>query len=237
MESTKSVIYVIDDDTDFNMILTMGLKPYDVDVVSHTTVESFTNSVKKKKPDLCIVDLNLSLRQGEGFQLVKAMRNIIGATLPIIVMSRRGDMEDVKHAMDVGANDFVPKPLDDMFLLTKLKVYLKNNPKVMEVNLPMIRIPKVDEDFNVFKEVKVIDITAGQITIESNCLFSDESLIKAQSEVVKEIFGENEYKPFKVVETWSEENKFRTKLEFEFSENDYFSLRRWLKANFEKFND
>lgn len=237
MGSNNSIIYVIDDDMDFNMILEMSMKPYDIDIVSHTTVEGFTRSVKNKKPDLCIVDLNLSQSRGEGFQLVKAMRNIIGKELPIIVMSRRGDMDDVNHAMEVGANDFVPKPLDDIFLLTKLKVYLKNNPKLLDVTLPMIRIPKVDEDFKVFKSVKVIDISAGQLTIESNCLFSEESLVMAQSRIVKEIFGQDEFKPFKVAETWAVDNKYRTKLEFEFSENDYFSLRRWLKANYDKFND
>lgn len=233
----KSIIYTIDDDIDFNMILEMSMKPYDIDVVTHTTVEEFTKTVKTKKPDLCIIDLNLSQRSGEGYQLVQAMRNIIGKELPIIVMSRRGDLQDVQYAMEVGANDFVAKPLDDIFLLTKLKVYLKNNPRLLDVSLPMIRIPKEDEDFKVSKEVNVIEVSAGQMIVESNCLFSEESLIIAKSKIITEIFKEDNSIPFKVLETWTEGNKYRTRVEFEFNEEDYFSLRRWLKNNKDTFND
>jgi two-component system KDP operon response regulator KdpE len=67
-----------------------------------------------KKPDLVILDLGLP--DVDGLDLLRTMRHR-HATLPIVVLSSRGDEAGKVAALDLGADDYVTKPfgMDELF--------------------------------------------------------------------------------------------------------------------------
>ena len=63
-----------------------------------------------KKPDLVILDLIMPLM--DGFEVVKTVRETPELKdLRIIVLSALNKNEDIVHAYDCGANDFITKPI------------------------------------------------------------------------------------------------------------------------------
>ncbi len=221
------LIYTIDDDVDFNMVLKAALKPYNIQVKTHLTPGEFTKSVKEKLPNLCILDLNLQ-NDGEGFQLLRAMRNVIGDQLPIFIMSKRGSKDDVFKAMDSGATDFIPKPLDDKYLLLKLKEYVRDSKELDELDHDYIYVAESDKAATIDVDFKVINVGIDIMEVESDVFLAKESTMSFGGEIIKNIFGQTPLN-FKVIENWQVDDRlFRAKIERELSAEQLFALRRWL---------
>lgn len=221
------LIYTIDDDVDFNMILKLAMKKYDIRIKTHTSAVNFTKSVKIKEPDLCILDLNLD-NQGEGFQLLKAMRNVIGDTLPIFIMSRRGERGDVLKAMELGATDFIPKPLDDKYLLLKLKEYFLDNKEIQSIEHNYSKLQDEDRNAAIKMEFSIINVGIDLLEVEGDIFLTKEMNLKFSGNVIEDIFSERSLN-FKVIDSWQVEvGKFRAKLEKELSIQQVYSVRRWI---------
>jgi DNA-binding response OmpR family regulator len=225
----ESLIYTIDDDVDFNMLLKMTLKSYNIQVVTHTNADDFTKSVKLKLPDLCILDLNLDTTFGsEGFQLLGAMRNVLGNKLPIFIMSKRGDSEDVLKAMDLGANDFVPKPLDDKYLLSKLKTFLPDNGELKDLDIHFSGIAERDKSAEITAKFKLLRLSLEEMEVESDIFLTKEMNLYFEGDILQEVFN-NPRMNFKVIDSQvTDDGPCRAKLEKELSHEELFSLRRWL---------
>lgn len=77
--------------------------------------------VERSQPDLIILDLILPKKSGfEVLQLLK--RDAKLKSIPIIVLSNLGQDEDIKKALQLGANDYLVKtqhPLDEVIEKTK----------------------------------------------------------------------------------------------------------------------
>jgi CheY-like chemotaxis protein len=62
-----------------------------------------------------------------GYDLVRAVRyNTNTSDVPVIMLTRKSDRNDVKKAMVAGVNDYVLKPIDEHLLLDKISICLKN---------------------------------------------------------------------------------------------------------------
>lgn len=223
------VIYTIDDDVDFNVVLKMAMKNYGVEIKTHTDSKAFTESVKVQKPDLCILDLNLE-SDGEGFELLSAMRNVIGVDLPIFVMSKRGSSEDVLKAMERGANDFIPKPLDDKYLILKLKEYMPNNRDVQLMDHTYSRVPEEDREISLLMKFRVVKIGIDLLEIEGEEFLTKNMNLSIGGDIIQNIFDQESLN-FKVIEGWQiDETRYGAKLEKELNPEQLFSLRRWLTS-------
>ena len=224
---SNPLVYTIDDDIDFNMMLKLALKPYDIEIVTHLNPEDFTKSVKERKPDLCILDLNLQ-RDGEGFQLLKAMRNVIGSELPIFIMSKRADRDDVLKAMECGATDFIPKPLDDKFLLLKLKSYLKGCKGLKDLEPHTVKIDQLDSEADIEVKFNVTRVGLEFIELSSHVMFNKNSIISINGNILNEVFGK-EIMRFKVEDCRQNDDlTYTIVVEREYVAEEFFQLRRWL---------
>jgi DNA-binding response OmpR family regulator len=62
-----------------------------------------------------------------GFELVKTIRaNTSFHQLPILMLTRKNDRNDVKAALDAGVTDYVIKPIDEQLLIDKVEMSLKS---------------------------------------------------------------------------------------------------------------
>lgn len=101
----EKLVLTIDDNPDFNKIVKAILEKNNFKVITTTNAEKFLDNLKKISPDLCLIDLNLDKSMGEGFQLIKAIRNKKGFEIPLLVLSRRSSNDDISYALQVGATD------------------------------------------------------------------------------------------------------------------------------------
>ena len=123
MKSLKPLVYVIDDDEDIRKFLAATLKELGTKTETFATPEAFLKRLKENRPDLCLIDVNIGRTQS-GFLLVKAVRSVLGPWLPLLIISSLRDRASIAHALEIGANDYIAKPIDAPALAKKLSQYL-----------------------------------------------------------------------------------------------------------------
>ena len=140
MHQRKPLALTIDDDPEFNKIMRLLLMRLGLDVQTTSTPAEFLQELKSSSPDICLVDLNFG-ELNAGFTIIKAIRSVLGPDLPIIVISRFVDRQSIAHALEIGANDFLVKPLDQELLSTKLSRYVKSE-AIEDATLPLVKVPE-----------------------------------------------------------------------------------------------
>ncbi|MCK8827913.1 response regulator [Natroniella acetigena] len=75
------------------------------------------------KPDLILLDIKLP--KMNGFLVCETLRgDEIMADTPILMLSAKAEEEDIKKASELGADDYLIKPIEPKGLLKKVKEYL-----------------------------------------------------------------------------------------------------------------
>lgn len=125
MRRLKPIILTIDDDIEFRKSIEIVLGRMGFQVIGVSETEEFLVNVEKFKPDLYLIDLQLGARSG--FELIEALRKGDQKREPIIVVSGDKRPETISHALELGADDYILKPLDRSFLASKLAIYLPSD--------------------------------------------------------------------------------------------------------------
>ena len=119
-------ILVIDDEPPIRKLLRMGLSTQGYDILDapngKTALELLDN-----KPDLVILDLGLPDIQGHDLLRMIRARN---ESVPIVVLSSRGDEAGKVQALDLGADDYLTKPFGMDELLARLRAALRHQLQV-----------------------------------------------------------------------------------------------------------
>ena len=147
MAEARPVLIIIDDDPLITDTLHFVLsKHFEVCVAdSRTQAKSLLRQLDAP-PALALVDLGLPPMQhkpDEGFKMIGELL-AHSPTMKIHVLSGQSDDVNVKHALALGALDFIPKPCD----VDKLKELLLNSLKVQSVELTELADTKQAEDKN-----------------------------------------------------------------------------------------
>ena len=113
-------ILVVDDEPPIRKLLRMGLAAHGYEVLEAMNGKSALELLDKK-PDLVILDLGLP--DIEGLELLRRIRHA-QESLPVVVLSSRGDEAGKVAALDLGADDYVTKP----FVLARMRAALRTCP-------------------------------------------------------------------------------------------------------------
>ncbi len=121
-------IMVVDDDQDLAEMLGIVLTGagYEVDLVNRgdEVMPLFTS----QNPDLVLLDVMLPGLNG--VEVCKLIREV--SMVPIVMLSAKGDKQDVVAGLEAGADDYMVKPFDPLELVARMKVRLRRS--VVEVN-------------------------------------------------------------------------------------------------------
>lgn len=123
MPTPKSLIFVVEDAPDQVAILSAYIKAEvpDAVIVAMGTIQETVQRLKSSQPNLLILDLHLT--DGEGEDLLKAIAPQNHA-FPILIATGDKSEETLKKMLDLGADDFVIKPVDDLIFNSKLRSLL-----------------------------------------------------------------------------------------------------------------
>jgi len=73
----------------------------------------------------CVV-LDINLPDGSGFDLLHDLRKAENKT-PVIIVTARGQVEDRIKGLNLGADDYVPKPVDSNELIARIRAVIRRN--------------------------------------------------------------------------------------------------------------
>ncbi len=121
---TSENILVVEDDEDIQELLTYNLQGAGYGVTLCGDGYQALEAVRKRIPDLVILDL---MMPGiSGFDVCRELRrDERTASVPIIMLTARGDEVDRIVGLELGADDYVVKPFSPRELLLRIKAVLK----------------------------------------------------------------------------------------------------------------
>ena len=156
-------IAMIEDDLELANILTQYLKQFNMEVTNYEEPFLALSALKINKYDLVILDLTLPGMDGLDVckQIVKNF------DIPIIISSARSDITDKVTALQLGADDYLPKPYDPRELEVRIKTILRrfNHSNIQEEDTKNKLFSFDEEKKEITKNKKFIKLTAGEYEV------------------------------------------------------------------------
>ena len=128
-------ILLVEDNIQLNKALTTLLKRNDYLVDSALDGEEALICLKEYTYDVIILDIMLPKIDGLEV-LTRARRNNIQT--PIILLTAKGTIEDKVTGLDLGADDYLPKPFNTEELLARIRALLRRKADIKEVNKDVV---------------------------------------------------------------------------------------------------
>jgi two-component system OmpR family response regulator len=145
-------IAMVEDDIELAIILTQYLSKFNIKVTNYEDPFVAISAIELGSFDLVILDLTLP--GIDGLEVCKELRsNIKNSNIPIIVSSARSDITDKVTALELGADDYLPKPYDPRELEVRIKTVLRRYNKDMQSSTNSLNIQEI---FNLNEEKKEI---------------------------------------------------------------------------------
>jgi two-component system KDP operon response regulator KdpE len=141
MSAARLKILVIDDEPPIRKLLRMGLSTQGYDVLEAPNGKTGLELLAQE-PDLVILDLGLP--DVEGLELLRTIRGR-SESVPIVVLSSRGDEAGKVQALDLGADDYVTKPFGMDELLARMRAALRHQLQV-HGERPVFRVGDLSVD-------------------------------------------------------------------------------------------
>lgn len=122
----NNTILIVDDDTELTDLLVQYLEPEGFNVVC---VHDGENAVKKALNQVFdAVILDVMLPKLNGFEVLKAIREHLET--PVLMLTARGDDIDRIVGLEIGADDYLPKPCNPRELVARLRAILRRTQKI-----------------------------------------------------------------------------------------------------------
>jgi two-component system phosphate regulon response regulator OmpR len=114
-------VLIIDDDEALNALLTEYLCRFGFAVRTAVHPEAGLRALKADAPDIVILDVMLP--QMDGFAVCRKVRET--RRTPIIMLTARGDVMDRILGLELGADDYMPKPFEPRELVARIQAVLR----------------------------------------------------------------------------------------------------------------
>ena len=115
-------LLVVDDDRDLVELLDYALRREGYEVARAYDGEAALESVRKDRPDLVVLDINLP--KLAGFVVLERIRHL-DDHVAVIMLSARGDENDILRGLQLGADDYLTKPFRPKELVARVKAILR----------------------------------------------------------------------------------------------------------------
>jgi two-component system KDP operon response regulator KdpE len=143
MSKQGARILVIDDEIEVVRALRRSLAAHGYTVLTATSGEEAIKVTAEQRPDLLLLDLMLPGMSGlDVCRHVRATSNV-----PILVLSVKDAEHEKVRALDLGADDYIPKPFGMNEVLARIRVALRHVVRAQAGTEPLFRLGPLYVDF------------------------------------------------------------------------------------------
>ncbi len=121
MTAAAARVLLIDDDERLNALLTEYLGKFGYTVRAATRPSTGLRSLKTDPPDLVILDVMLP--EMDGLAVCRKIRE--SSRVPVIMLTARGEVSDRIVGLELGADDYLPKPFEPRELVARIQAVLR----------------------------------------------------------------------------------------------------------------
>jgi len=207
---SKGKILVADDEISIRQIVEARLKMAGYDVITAADGAEALELVKLEHPNLIVLDIMMP--KMDGLQVCREVRK--NMTIPIIMLTAKGDVIDRIQALELGADDYVVKPFSPRELEARIKAVLRrivnDNAKQSVIKIENIAIDTGKRQ--VVRGDQKIKLTEMEFNL-LELLASNPGRAYSRSEILHQVWGYriNQYSDTRVVDVHV--SRLRSKLE------------------------
>jgi DNA-binding response OmpR family regulator len=118
-------ILIIDDDETTVKLMSVLLERRGFEVIKAFSADDGLRKAYRHQPDLVLLDIMMP--DVDGWEVCRRLRDM--SDVPIIFLSARGEIRDVVRGLEMGADDYIPKPYDNDELVARIRAHLRRAPK------------------------------------------------------------------------------------------------------------
>ena len=122
----KPTILAVEDDAAIRSLISTTLRTHEYTYLTAPDGRSALLEASSHNPDIILLDLGLP--DMDGTEIIKQIRT--WASIPIIVISARSQEQEKVNALDLGADDYLTKPIGTSELMARIRTALRHSNKL-----------------------------------------------------------------------------------------------------------
>ncbi|MCK4655000.1 MAG: response regulator [Candidatus Cloacimonetes bacterium] len=163
----KKLIAIVDDELDILDLVAINLEKSGFQTAKFEDASGLLNFLESEIPDLIVLDLMLP--DIDGFDVCKNLKkNDRFSSIPIIMLTAKGEETDRILGLEFGADDYIVKPFSPRELVARVKAVLRRSDSKQQEKEVLIvgKILKINTNkFEVYVEDKKIDLTSTEFNL------------------------------------------------------------------------
>jgi len=130
------LILVVDDEERMVRFIRLNLEHDGFQVIEAYNGTEAINQVRSKLPDLVLLDIMMP--DIDGFEVLKIIRET--STVPVIMLTAKGEEDDRVRGLELGADDYVTKPFSPRELVSRVRAVLRRTETVGAASHGLIEV-------------------------------------------------------------------------------------------------
>ena len=119
----KNLILVVDDDENICKVVKLYLEKEGLDILVANDGKTGVDLFATNNPDLVLLDIMMPGM--DGIEVIKHIRR--DSSVPVIMLTAKGDTFDKVLALELGADDYIVKPFEPKELIARIKAVLRRS--------------------------------------------------------------------------------------------------------------
>jgi two-component system, OmpR family, alkaline phosphatase synthesis response regulator PhoP len=200
-EEGRPKILIVEDDESITLGLQMNLEAEGYSVSVANDGEDGLARAGQEAFDLLVLDVMLP--RMNGFELVRALRSR-GETLPVIMLSARGEEMDKVMGLELGAEDYITKPFGLAELLARVKAVLRRDGIVRRRGEQPIRAADLEvnpRSREVRRDGALVELTATEFDVLW-CLIEAQDRALTREEVLLRVWGPGHHVTLRTIDNF-----------------------------------
>ncbi len=123
---SKNLIHVIEDDENIYELICYNLQKEGWEVAGSLTGEDGLKAVRERHPDVVLLDIMLP--EMDGLTVCRELkRDDSTSSIPVIMLTAKGEEADIVVGLEMGADDYVTKPFSPRILVARIRAVLRRH--------------------------------------------------------------------------------------------------------------
>ncbi len=185
-------VLLVEDEEDIREMVHFNLFKERYNVLLASDGKTAIDLAKEKAPDLIVLDVMIP--KMDGFEVSAALKkNPNTKRIPIIMLTAKGEEEDIIKGLEVGADDYMTKPFSPKILLARIKAVLRRSKVSPLSHKNIFRLHNLKIDLSkrqTFIKDKEINLTFTEFQV-LHLLAQKSGWVFTRGQIVDSIRGEN----------------------------------------------
>lgn len=184
------LIYCVEDDLGIRELITCALNTADFEVKGFEDYQELSLALKKKLPDLILLDIMLP--NTDGLTILKILKDDANyKDIPVIMLTAKSMEIDTVKGLERGADDYITKPFGVLELIARIKAVLRRSSNSKKEEQDIVELNGLSLDYSrrsVVYENKEIDLTYKEFEL-LYYLMVNKGIVLSRDKILQKIWG------------------------------------------------